>query len=65
VLLYTGNANQYSWIQDNFFAEGELEATLTVELALCDWNAKGLKGCVLAVYNEDGSKVYNELNFIK
>ena len=63
VLLYTGSASQYSWIENNFFAEGELEATLTVELAICDWNAKGLKGCVLAVYNEDGSKICNELNF--
>ena len=62
LLLYTGNAKQYSWIE-SFFAEGETSATLTVELALCDWNAKGLKGCVLAVVNEDGTKVLNTLNF--
>ena len=62
LLLYTGNSAQYSWLEA-LFAEGETEATLTVELALCDWNAKGLKGCVLAVVNEDGSKIYNQLNF--
>ena len=62
LLLYTGNAKQYSWLE-SFFAEGETSATLTVELALCDWNAKGLKGCVLAVVLEDGTKVLNTLNF--
>lgn len=61
ILLYTSSAKQYSWIE-SFFAEGETEATLTIELALCDWNAKGLKGCVLAVYTENG-EVYNTLNF--
>ena len=62
LLLYTGKATQYSWLE-SFFAEGETSATLTVELALCDWNAKGLKGCVLAVVNADGTKVLNTLNF--
>ena len=61
ILLYSGNATQYAWLEA-FFAEGELSAELTVELALCDWNAKGLKGCVLAVITEDG-KVYNTANF--
>ena len=61
VLLYSGDGTQYSWL-GNFFAEGENEVTLTVELAICDWNNKGLKGCVLAVITEDG-KIYNELNF--
>ena len=64
VLLYSGSAAQYSWLED-FFKSGESSATLTVELALCDWNAKGLKGCVLAVYNDDGTKTYNTLNFSK
>lgn len=62
VLLYTGNAGQYSWLEA-FCEEGTTEATLTVELAICDWNAKGLKGCVLAVVHEDGTKTYNTLNF--
>ena len=61
ILLYSGSGGQYSWL-GNFFAEDETEATLTVELAICDWNNKGLKGCVLAVITEDG-KIYNELNF--
>ena len=61
ILLYSGNASQYSWLE-SFFADGETSATLTVELALCDWNAKGLKGCVLAVITEDG-KTCNRINF--
>ena len=61
VLLYSGSAAQYSWLE-SFFADGETSATLTVELALCDWNAKGLKGCVLAVITEDG-KTCNRINF--
>ena len=61
VLLHSGSATQYSWLEQ-FFAEGETSATLTVELALCDWNAKGIKGCVLAVITDDG-KVYNTTNF--
>ena len=61
IMLYTGQATQYAWIEE-FFPEGETSATLTIEFALCDWNAKGLKGCILAVITEDG-KVYNEFNF--
>ena len=54
--LYSSSANQYNWLKA--FANQEV----TMELALCDWNAKGLKGAVLAVITADG-KVYNELNF--
>lgn len=54
--LYSSSANQYSWLKQ--FAGQEV----TIELNLCDWNAKGLKGCVLAVYTENG-EVYNTLNF--
>ncbi len=54
--LYSSSANQYSWLKQ--FAGQEV----TIELNLCDWNAKGLKGCVLSVITENG-KVYNELNF--
>ena len=54
--LYSSRANQYNWLKA--FANQEV----TMELALCDWNAKGLKGAVLAVITDDG-KVYNELNF--
>ena len=55
ILLYTSKASQYSWAYD--FTEDVI-----IEIALCDWNAKGLKGAVLAVYTADG-KVLNELNF--
>ena len=62
VLLYSSGAAQYSWLEA-FFADGETSATLTVELALCDWNAKGLKGCVLSVITDNG-KVYNQSGFL-
>lgn len=62
ILLYTSSAAQYAWVEE-FFAEGETSAVLTIELALCDWNAKGLKGAILAVYHADGSKTYNTANF--
>lgn len=62
ILLYTSSAAQYAWVEE-FFAEGETSTVLTIELALCDWNAKGLKGAILAVYNADGSKTYNTANF--
>ena len=57
LLLYSGGKDQYKWL------EGYDGQVVTVEVALCDWNAKGLKGCVLAVVNEDGTKVINALNF--
>lgn len=56
-LLYSGGATQYAWL------DAYLDKSVTLELAICDWNAKGLKGCVLAVYNEDGTKTFNQLNF--
>ena len=59
--LYCSSANQYSWFEQ-FFTDNATEVTLTFELALCDWNAKGLKGAVLSVITEDG-KVYNTLNY--
>ncbi len=55
-ILYCSNASQYGFLKA--FAGQEV----TVELTLCDWNARGLKGCVLSVITEDG-KIYNELNF--
>ncbi len=62
LLLYTGSASQYAWIAE-YFEEGESSGTFTLELALCDWNAKGLKGCVLSITLDDGTKVYNTTNF--
>ena len=61
-LLYAGSGAQYSWLEA-YFVNGTTSREVTLELALCDWNAKGLKGCVIAVYNEDGSKTYNPNNF--
>ena len=55
--LYCSSASQYNWLKE--FA-GE---TVTMEIALCNWNNKKFyKGCVLAVYTDDG-KVINRLNF--
>ena len=68
VMLYT-SGDDYKWIMQTYLPDanldnaGELTVQLTVELALCDWNAKGLKGSILAVYNADGTKTYNTTNF--
>jgi len=57
LLLYCSGAKQYAFLQQ--FAGQEV----TIELALCNWNCKGYKGCVLAVRLADGTKVINTLNF--
>ncbi len=55
--LYCSSAKQYDFLQA--FAGEEV----TMEIAVCNWNNKNYyRGCVLAVYTEDG-KVLNELNF--
>ena len=57
VSLYCANANQYNWLKQ--FAGQEV----TMEIAPCNWNDKKYyRGCVLAVYTENG-KVLNNLNF--
>ena len=56
-LLYAGGPAQYAWLEDY---NGQ---TVTVEVAACDWNAKGLKGCVLSITLADGTQIFNELNF--
>ena len=56
--LYCSSASQYNWLK------AYADQTVTVEVAPCNWNAKTYyTGCVLAVVNEDGSKVYNTLNW--
>ena len=56
--LYMSGAGQYSWLKD--FAGQEV----TLEIAPCNWNDKDYyRGCVLSVILEDGTKVYNTLNF--
>ena len=58
VSLYCSSANQYEWLKAY---NGQ---TVTLELAACNWNSKSYyAGCAIAVVNEDGTKVYNELNF--
>lgn len=59
VSLYCANANQYNWLKE--FAGTEV----TLEIAPCNWNNKTYyRGCVLAVYTDNG-KVVNNLNFQK
>ena len=58
IILYSnGNTTQYKWLED---CVGQ---TLTIEIAVCDWNNRGNKGCVLSITTEDGTKVVNTLNF--
>ena len=56
-MLYAGGPANYKWL------EAYVGQTLTIELAVCDWNAKGNKGCVLSITTEDGTRVLNEGNF--
>ena len=57
--LYMSGANQYDWMKDYY---GQ---TITVEITLCNWNNKTdeYRATVLAIVLEDGSKIYNTLNF--
>jgi hypothetical protein len=58
ITLYCSSANQYKWLKDY---AGQ---TVTLELAACNWNDKTFWAfCALAVYNEDGTKTLNQLNF--
>ena len=57
-LLYSnGGAAQYAWL------EKYAGQTLTIELAVCDWNNKGNKGCILSITTADGTQIFNEINF--
>lgn len=55
--LYSSSASQYNWLKA--FADQEV----TIEIAPCNWNCKGYKGCILSVVNADGTKTVNNLNF--
>ena len=58
ITLYCSSAAQYTWLQA--YAGQEI----TVEIAACNWNDKSFwAGCVIAVRLEDGTKVFNTLNF--
>ncbi|MBQ8292531.1 MAG: OB-fold nucleic acid binding domain-containing protein [Bacilli bacterium] len=55
--LYSSSANQYSFLKQY---AGQ---TVTLELAMCNWNSKNYyAGCVISV-TKDGVKTVNTLNF--
>lgn len=64
--LYCSGANQYSWLKKYAGENGNPGKTITIELALCNWNKKNpFKGCVLAVLGQNGEKDVNVVNFKK
>lgn len=64
--LYSSSANQYNWLKKYAGENGEPGETITIELALCNWNKKKeFRGCVLAVLGQNGEKEINVLNFKK
>ena len=58
ITLYASGVSAYSWLSD--YAQDQ---TVTLEIALCNWNAKGYRACVLAICLEDGTKILNTTNF--
>lgn len=66
IILYCSSANQYNWLKKYAGENGELGETITIEIALCNWNKKSpFRGCILAVHGENGEKEVNTLNFSK
>lgn len=60
MILYSSSSNQYNWLKKY---AGQ---TITIELALCNWNKKKqFPGCVLSATGADGIKEVNVLNFKK
>ncbi|MBR3878511.1 MAG: OB-fold nucleic acid binding domain-containing protein, partial [Clostridia bacterium] len=55
-MLYAGG-KEYNWLADY------VGQTLTIELAVCDWNAKGNKGCILSITTADGTQIFNDYKF--
>lgn len=56
--LYSSSAKQYGWLTDY---NGK---TLRFELALCNWKAKGyFSACALSATLDDGTVLYNTLNY--
>ena len=55
-LLYASSGSQYSWLKEY------VGKTITVEVAMCDWNNRGYRACVLAIV-VDGVTIVNDLNF--
>ena len=59
IMLYKGGNDQVEWLKE---FNGK---TVTVELALCNWNDKDTyKCCILSVIS-DGAKTYNKVNLKK
>ena len=58
-MLYAGGPAHYKWLE----AYAYDHQTLTIEIAVCDWNNNGNKGCVLSITTEDGTQIFNTLNF--
>lgn len=55
--LYSASANQYSWLKEY------KDKTVTLELAVCNWNGKKYYvGCAISA-TVDGQKIINSLNF--
>lgn len=55
--LYSSSANQYSWLKEY------KDQTVTLELAVCNWNGKNYYvGCAISAI-VDGQKIINSLNF--
>ncbi len=60
VLLYSGSGAQYAWLADYVGQD------LTIEIAMCNWSGKKeYRGCILSITLEDGTTIYNTLNFNK
>ena len=56
--FYQSGSSQYAWLNEY------LGQTFKAEIALCNWNSKSkFKVCVLSITLEDGTQIYNELNF--
>ena len=59
LMLYCNGSKQYKWL------EAYKDMSLKADICVCNWNSAkgGYKATVLAVYNEDGTKTCNSLNF--
>ena len=57
LLLYCSSSGQYSFLKEY---NGQ---TVSVELALCNYNGSSYKGCVLSVTDSEGNKTMNTYNF--
>ena len=58
IQFYTGNASQYTNMLGDY-----IDQTITMEVALCNWNSKSAYAlCGIAVVTENG-KIHNSINF--